>query len=224
MNKYVKAALVAANIACVGMMSYTFIDTASASVSSVDNQKLNELQARAEKLAEQNLFVAKAVTEIQSERPKPRPTKIQKPRPSLKPMTDMPQNAMSQMTDDVMCLAFNIYFEARGERGKTGQISIGNVTVNRTAVKYRKAKSICDTVYKSKQFSWTIYRPYIDLSTPAERTAFREAMILAMAVVDGQVRDYTNGALHYYNPDLANPQWKNAYQEVAVIGNHRFMR
>ena len=63
-----------------------------------------------------------------------------------------------------ICLAKNIYFEARGE-SKKGQIVVGLITINRVKSK-RFPQSICENVYKKlyvkriaktvAQFSWTI--------------------------------------------------------------------
>lgn len=119
---------------------------------------------------------------------------------------------------DRLCLALNIYHEARGEP-VAGQIAVGQVTLNRTEARYKGAKTVCDTVFLRKQFSWTHENPR--MPSPAE---LRSSLELADRVIAGEVRDRSNGALHYYNPKKVDAYWKDDYAEVAVLGNHRFMR
>ena len=54
------------------------------------------------------------------------------------------------LTAAVVCLALNIYNEARGEP-EEGQLAVAYVTINRAAGKRTK---ICDEVFRAKQFSW----------------------------------------------------------------------
>lgn len=119
---------------------------------------------------------------------------------------------------DRLCLALNIYHEARGEP-VAGQVAVGQVTLNRTAARYKGAETVCDTVFLRKQFSWTHESPR--MPSPAE---LRPSLELADRVIAGEVRDRSNGALHYYNPKKVDAYWKDDYAEVAVLGNHRFMR
>ena len=39
-----------------------------------------------------------------------------------------------------------------------------------------------------------------------------------------ELADQLQHADHYYNPNVASPTWRHDMVEVAVIGNHRFMR
>jgi len=51
----------------------------------------------------------------------------------------------------LLCLAMNVYFEARGEPD-SGQQAVAHVTLNRAR---ENADSVCSEVYKRNQFSWT---------------------------------------------------------------------
>ena len=117
-----------------------------------------------------------------------------------------------------VCLALNLYHEARGE-GLVGQVMVGYVTINRTKARYRGARTICDTVYSPYQFSWTHESPR--QPTGEELAPMRR---VSRGVIAKRYRDRTQGAMHYYNPAVVTPSWRLAYEEVVVINGHRFMR
>lgn len=130
--------------------------------------------------------------------------------------------ASDAYSDDTLCYAFNIFHEARGEL-RNGQVSVAQVTANRVGMR-DSWKTVCDAVYAYAQFSWTLDKPYIDLSDPVEREAFRDALIIANRVDNGKELDLVAGATHYYNPDDADPDWADDFMKVAMIGSHLFMR
>lgn len=124
--------------------------------------------------------------------------------------------------DAHLCLAFNIYHEAR-DQPREGRVMVGQVTMNRTGT--RKAwATICKTVFAAWQFSWTEERPYVDLSDPIEREALRDALILSERLLNGEERDRSEGSRHYYNPEKATPFWRDSYDRIAVIGDHIFLK
>ncbi len=126
------------------------------------------------------------------------------------------------------CLALNIYHEARGE-APSGQMAVAMVTMNRLAnPKY--PKSVCGVVYQTKQFSWTGDKI---LDVPKDLQAWGSAKRLAAFVYEKYPRfhrqtrgaiDITRGAVHYYAPKYANPQWAQHKEVTREIGAHRFMR
>lgn len=132
---------------------------------------------------------------------------------------------------DVRCLAQNIYHEARQENIE-GQKAVALVTLNRVNSDMY-ADSVCDVVYQTRtrkgkkvaQFSWVTDNPEIDLDNPIERGAFETASELAVTLLASNTPDnvYLDGAMFYFNPDKAKPQWANSMWEVARIGNHVFM-
>jgi N-acetylmuramoyl-L-alanine amidase len=137
--------------------------------------------------------------------------------------------------NDVDCLALNVYHEARGE-GLKGKLAVAHVTLNRVNHK-RYPDNVCSVVYQSKttinhrgeevprrnkcQFSW-----YCDGrdDTPYDDTLWERSVDLAVKVLLGLTNDPTRGATHYFNPHKANPYWKDSYQHVVDVGNHKFYR
>jgi len=83
------------------------------------------------------------------------------------------------------------------------------------------------------QFSWwcdgqkdIIWATYMSGEViPENMTAWRDSIHVALFIMNGDYsNDPTDGAVFYYNPHIANPNWGLIYTETAMIGNHRFMR
>ena len=152
-------------------------------------------------------------------------------------------------TFQLNCLAQNIYHEARGESYR-GKVAVANVTMNRVRSK-KFPGTICGVVKQAVysrwwkehhnknvpvrhmcQFSW-----YCDgksdsvLLTDSNGTvikanmdAWQDSLEIAKLALLGDLSDITAGATHYYNPDLANPDWAKHFVMVGQIGNHAFHR
>ena len=114
----------------------------------------------------------------------------------------------------LMCLALNIYHEARGEP-LDGQVAVAMVTMNRANW---QASSICDVVYERKQFSWThrVHNP-----SPREPAAWARAKRVASRVLDGEHDDVTRGATHFHSRAV-QPVWRHALKKTTTIGRHVF--
>lgn len=115
---------------------------------------------------------------------------------------------------DVVCLAKNIYHEARGEPIE-GQIAVAQVTVNRVNSGEFQS-NICKTVYANKQFSWT--------EKPAkvkDRKAWEASVIIATAVLTKSIHLPDFKALYFHTRQI-RPKWSRTKQVVAKIGNHIF--
>ena len=141
--------------------------------------------------------------------------------------------------EQTICLAQNIYHEARGEIVE-GQIAVSNVVINRVKSK-QFPNDICSVVYQRTQiksinrvlkflgipafcqFSWTCDLKSNDLYRDSE--SWKNIQTLAQKIVLGEHDDLTNGATHYYNPKRAStPQWANVLTKTSVIGNHQFYK
>jgi hypothetical protein len=108
--------------------------------------------------------------------------------------------------------------EARGEPLK-GQIAIANVVRNRAK---EKGKSIREIALQDKQFS-TFNKD--DPNYEFQRNLKPSDPLyqkLLNNVVRGAYKDPTGGATHYYNPELADPEWATALNDIKVIGAHKF--
>ncbi len=126
---------------------------------------------------------------------------------------------------DLTCLAWNIYFEARGEP-IAGQHAVAEVTLNRV-VSRRFPRTVCDVVYEKRwdrkrkryvgAFSWT----ELDLSGKPKGVAWRRALTAAETVYDSQLPPTVHGAL-FYHANTIKPRWAKTKKEVAKIGRHIF--
>lgn len=126
------------------------------------------------------------------------------------------------ITDDLACLASNIFHEARGE-SREGQVQVALVTMNRVASP-QYPDTVCGVVYQKAQFSWTADDPIIDLGNAAERASYVQAMSIAQGVIDGEFEADNTGATHYYNAHKVNPSWAGKLSMVGIWGNHTFLR
>ena len=150
--------------------------------------------------------------------------------------------------DELHCLALNIYHEGRGE-SEVGKLAIAHTTLNRVKIgKPRFRNNICDVVYQGKhwktgngkriplknkcEFSWYCdgKSDKINLTDgrgniiPLNVQSWTESNEIAFAAITGQTVDPTNGADHYYNPELVRrvPKFAKVYKLVASVDNHVF--
>lgn len=127
-----------------------------------------------------------------------------------------------------LCLALNIYHEARGEP-IMGQYGVALVTLNRA----KSEEQVCKETFRKHQFSWTggvvrvqagwqlpaHMRP--KLSDPIEAHAWKTAKIIAGVTLAGRMPDFTRGADHYH-ATYVRPRWARAMNPVKQIGQHIF--
>ena len=128
--------------------------------------------------------------------------------------------------ESLLCLALNGYYEARGETADQ-EVATAAVVLNRLSVGYRDATTICEVITTPKQFSWVgvhgINIP--NFEDKVEKRAWERSLLIARRMMDPDATyiDPSNGATMYYNPDVANPNWAPDYNQVAILGNHRFL-
>jgi spore germination cell wall hydrolase CwlJ-like protein len=118
-------------------------------------------------------------------------------------------------TQDIECLARNIYHEARGE-GLHGQIAVAQVTVNRVA-SGKFQSSVCKVVYANRQFSWT----NSGNKRVKDTKAWQDAVAVARAVLTQSIHLPDFKALYFHTRQV-NPTWAKTKRVVAVINNHIF--
>ena len=123
---------------------------------------------------------------------------------------------MGLLTSAVMCMALNIYNEARGESVE-GQYAVADVTLRRVQDN-RWEDTVCGVVYEDYQFSWTLSKFTVKEG---------HSLDLAIQIAEDSLRlDYEpklKCADHYYNPSIVNPYWAKNMKVEAVIGNHLFL-
>lgn len=128
-------------------------------------------------------------------------------------------------TEELRCLALNIYWEARSEP-LNGQLAVAGVTMNRVASK-KFPNKICSVVKQGGayrrhrcQFSWQCD----GLSdTPKELQAWRNAQQLARLFLVGVYDDPTLEA-KWYHADYVKPYWAERMTRTAKIGRHIFYK
>lgn len=126
----------------------------------------------------------------------------------------------------VLCLALNIYHEARGEM-IPGQYAVANVTMNRAGDKSR----VCEVVTAKHQFSWTRKalvkqgdRYMLKLKFyPTDERAWGLAQHIAKYVIKHKPTDFTAGATHYH-AIYVSPKWRADMQRTKRMGKHVFYR
>jgi spore germination cell wall hydrolase CwlJ-like protein len=126
----------------------------------------------------------------------------------------------------VLCLALNIYHEARSEM-IPGQYAVAQVTMNRAG---SQAK-VCETVVAKNQFSWTNTmltkkgKRYILKANglPKDEHAWDLAKHIATYVLKNRPADFAKGATFYHSTAVA-PHWRKHMVKVAKIGRHIFYK
>lgn len=144
--------------------------------------------------------------------------------------------------DQAYCLAKNIYYESRNEDIR-GQFAVASVTLNR-ANDPRFPDTICEVVKQTSiskisknlvcQFSWYCDNDKKGKEIPVNNKdgtinqqvvdQFQVASVIAITVLSGDVKDNTNGATHFYNPNIAQPAWRTELKKTTRIGNHDFYK
>ena len=128
-------------------------------------------------------------------------------------------------TRELLCLALNIYFEARGESEK-GQHAVGHVVINRVS-NPKFPNSVCKVVHQGGeqhlnrcQFSW-----WCDgqSDTPRNVASWHNSVRIARKIYLGSSSDPTGGAL-WYHADYVSPYWQTAFLRGPKIGKHIFYK
>jgi len=136
------------------------------------------------------------------------------------------------MLEAVMCLALNLYFEAR-DQPVVGQLAVGFSTMNRVKDE-RYPDTVCEVVKQAKYHAWDMENPirhkcqyswFCDgmSDVPTNDKAMLEATILAANIFYGRVTDISNGATHYH-ATYVNPYWADHMTVLFRIDDHIFYR
>ena len=129
------------------------------------------------------------------------------------------------ITAGLMCLALNVYHEARSEP-MIGQYAVAHVVLNRVQ-STKWPDNICSVVYqglhKGKhkcQFSW-----YCDGKSDKakEEVSWARALVVADNVMRGKVPDVTEGATHYHAV-YVQPYWSALLNTTVTYGSHKFYK
>jgi N-acetylmuramoyl-L-alanine amidase len=131
-------------------------------------------------------------------------------------------------------LAILLFLECRGEPIE-GQIAVGCVVRNR--VKGKQGNSYFTVITEKNQFScfnsndkeygigMNMVKELAENKMPEDLTGlFQQCRWLAQGIINGSLKDNTQGAQYYYNPKLCNPTWAKDMTITRIIGNHIFLR
>jgi len=123
------------------------------------------------------------------------------------------------IAEAVLCLAMNIYHEAR-DQDLMGQMAIAEVTMNRV---YATAwpDDVCKVVWQKKQFSWTHDGKSDRMYNEKAR---RTAITLATLYVSGNLESFVTGGATHYHAAYVNPYWTNHLEKTTEIGTHVFYK
>lgn len=129
----------------------------------------------------------------------------------------------------IMCMATNIYHEARGEP-VAGRVAVAQVVLNRVKAP-QFPNTICGVVHQGKyhnghpvrykcHFSWWCDGKSDRISNYEE---WGKARSVAEVVLLEGTFDITENSL-YYHSTLVAPYWVSHYQKTVQINNHIFYR
>jgi len=166
---------------------------------------------------------------------------------SGKTETVIPVEMVELSSPSTVCLALNVYHEAR-DQGTAGLFGVTAVVLNRVNDK-RFPNTICEVVYQGPtreslktrkhknipaderifypiknrcQFSW-----YCDgkNDTPHNKEKYQEVLDLVEAILYNELSfvDITDGAL-FYHADYVTPGWAKTKQRTVEIEDHIFYR
>ena len=228
----------ARSLLAVGGVAVCIMMTAMSATASVKRAKVERVAAmevadEARLVADYAGYLAKATAEARAEISTPR----LKPAPSPArmvaagaPIADLVAfdftdfDVARLQAEERTCLAEAIYYEARSE-SRVGRMAVADVILNRVASPVYP-DTICGVVYQGSerrtgcQFSFTC-----DGSMKSRRNQrqWREAELLAGAVLAGVRKPVTRGATHYH-ADYVSPPWAENLSPTATIGTHKFYR
>jgi hypothetical protein len=150
-------------------------------------------------------------------RPTPRPV-VSIPRPPATRLTATyrSRHRLTLGHDDFRCLAYNIYYESRGEP-RSGKIAVAEVTWNRVRSQ-RWGKTVCQVVFADRQFSWTNDLSQIRYPHGPEWTASKAA---ALAFLHGD-RVAQLGRPDHYHTVRVSPTWDRRMRVKGRVGQHVF--
>lgn len=135
------------------------------------------------------------------------------------------QKGLVMLNSMLMCLALNVYHEARSDE-MIGQYAVAHVVMNRVQHD-RWPDDVCSVIHqgyeKGKhkcQFSW-----YCDgkSDTPHDPEAWAWAVLVAYDVLQSRVPDPTYGATHYH-ATYVKPYWADHYKQTVTLGSHIFYK
>lgn len=115
---------------------------------------------------------------------------------------------------EIDCLVKNAYHEAYGE-GALGMAVVTKVVMNRAD---HTGETLCQTVFKPKQFSWTLFK-----EKEISEKAYLETRAIVLNVYHGfmEIPEVFENATHFHATHV-KPYWRNAVKKLGTLKNHVF--
>jgi N-acetylmuramoyl-L-alanine amidase len=139
------------------------------------------------------------------------------------------------LSSAIICLALNIYFEARGEP-LVARAAVAYVTTNRLEEKGLDTSKLCQIVYKKGVFSWTKHiekynesdsNPYtiqfMQKYKIRERKEWSESLQLAQDVLDKKINNPIQDATIFHDLTV-NPKWTKELTFIKKINIFKFYK
>jgi N-acetylmuramoyl-L-alanine amidase len=136
------------------------------------------------------------------------------------------------LMESLMCLALNVYHEAKNQ-SFIGQVAVAQVVMNRVEDK-RYPNNVCDVVKQGLTYKWNTSIPiknkcqfswYCDGKSdkPRQKKAMQMAVHVANGVYNGHLDDFVEGATHYH-AHYVKPSWAETKTYITRIDDHIFYR
>lgn len=129
----------------------------------------------------------------------------------------LPEITKHLQSDEILCLALNAYFEARGSSIED-QMAVSQVVLNRMDDP-RWPDKACDVIYQHRQFSWTQDGKS---DKPIDLVSWREAQLLAYLVYNDYIINTVDRANHYH-ATYVEPNW-TLKESRTRVGGHYYMK
>ena len=126
------------------------------------------------------------------------------------------------ITAATMCLALNMFYEARNQPIE-GQMMVAQVTLNRV-VSNRYPNTVCEVVWQEKQFSWThdgLSDDPAKLTSEIDQRVWKEVQETASYIVDNPDILIGSIATHYHAVSV-EPWWAYSLTYEGQVGDHYF--
>lgn len=128
------------------------------------------------------------------------------------------------ITTAAMCLALNMFFEARNEPLE-GQLLVAEVTLNRVTSKHYP-NNVCDVVWQRKQFSWTHDGKHDDPTRMnyLDRVSWDHIQKAAIEVLKNSEKVLPGSKATHYHADYVKPYWAKDMKYIGKVGSHLFYK
>lgn len=131
--------------------------------------------------------------------------------------------------EDVLCLAQNIYFEARNQ-SVLGKEAVAEVVLNRVNSN-RYPDTVCGVIKQARQYRGSVlinkcqFSWYCDGESdiPTDILSWSDSVKLAHHILMNGQRMITLGSTHYHAISVS-PYWKEALERTVQIDDHIFYK